>query len=62
LAHPRPGALRPAIRETQLIIHEEQQLNPVAGEVQALLAVVGPILKGVLYALKEEVVAEAGDR
>lgn len=44
-----------------MIIHQEQQLNPVAGEVQALLAVVGPILKGVLYALKKEVAMEVGD-
>lgn len=44
-----------------LTIHKEEQLNAVAGEVQALLAVVGPILKGVLYALKAEVAAEAGD-
>lgn len=44
-----------------MIIQQEQQLNAVAGEVQALLAVVGPILKGVLYALKKEVAAEVGD-
>lgn len=44
-----------------MIIHQEQQLNPVAGEVQALLAVVGAILKGVLYALKKEVALEIGD-
>jgi hypothetical protein len=51
-----------AIREmTVLIIHQEKQLNPVAGEVQALLAVVGPILKGVLYALKKEIAEQAGD-
>lgn len=44
-----------------MIIQQEQQLNPVAGEVQSLLAVVGPILKGVLYALKKEVAIEVGD-
>jgi hypothetical protein len=46
---------------TGLIIHQEQQVNPVAGEVQALLAVVGPILRGVLYALKGEIALEAGN-
>ncbi|WP_315768320.1 MULTISPECIES: hypothetical protein [unclassified Bradyrhizobium] len=44
-----------------MIIQQEQQLNEVAGEVQALLAVIGPILRGVLYALKREVAIEAGD-
>lgn len=43
-----------------MIIQQEQQLNPVAGDVQALMAVVGPILRGVLYALKAEVVKETG--
>jgi hypothetical protein len=38
----------------------ELQLRPVADEVSALVAVVRPILKGVLYALKQDVVAEVG--
>lgn len=36
------------------------QRNPVADEVSALTAVVRPILEGVLYALKQDVVAEVG--
>ena len=43
-------------------IHQERQLNPVADEVAALTAVVRPILKGVLYALKNDIVAQAGGR
>lgn len=43
-------------------IRNEQQLNPVADEVSAITAVVRPILIGVLYSLKAEVVAEAGGR
>lgn len=38
----------------------EEQLNPVADEVSALTAVVRPILTGLLYALKQDVVAEVG--
>jgi hypothetical protein len=41
-------------------IHQEKQLNPVADEVSALTAVVRPILKGVLYAIKREVIEEMG--
>jgi hypothetical protein len=41
-------------------IHQEKQLSPVADEVSALTAVVRPILKGVLYALKREVIEEMG--
>ena len=41
-------------------IQREKQLNPVADEVLALTAVVRPILKGVLYAIKQDVVAELG--
>jgi hypothetical protein len=41
-------------------IQQEQQLNPVADEVLALTAVVRPILTGTLYALKADVVNEAG--
>jgi hypothetical protein len=41
-------------------IREERQLNQVADEVLALTAVIRPILAGILYALKADVVAEAG--
>ena len=41
-------------------IQEQYQLNPVADEVLALTAAVRPILKGTLYAVKQEMVEEAG--
>ena len=41
-------------------IHQEKQVNPVADEVLALTAVVRPILRGALYALKADVVADQG--
>ena len=41
-------------------IHRERQLNPVDDEVLALTAVVRPILTGVLYSTKRDVVAEVG--
>lgn len=41
-------------------IREEHQLNPVADEVSAITAVVGPILHGVLYSLKREVADALG--
>lgn len=41
-------------------IRSERQLNPVADEVSAITAVVRPILTGILYALKHDVVAEVG--
>jgi hypothetical protein len=41
-------------------IQRESQLNPVADEVLALTAVVRPILKGVLYALKKDIAEELG--
>ncbi len=41
-------------------IQQERQLNPVADEVLALTAVIRPILRGVLYALRNDVVQEAG--
>ena len=41
-------------------IRREEQLNPVADDVLALTSIVRPILTGVLYALKADVVAEAG--
>lgn len=44
----------------QLSFRFERQLNPVADEVSALTAVVRPILQGVLFALKRDVVREVG--
>jgi hypothetical protein len=41
-------------------VQQEQQLSAVADEVLALTAVVRPILSGVLYALRSDIVAEAG--
>jgi hypothetical protein len=41
-------------------IRSEVQLNPVADEVSAITAVVRPILTGMLYSLKADVVAEVG--
>lgn len=38
----------------------ENQQNPVADEVEALIAVVRPILEGTLYSLKQDVVKELG--
>ena len=43
-------------------IRSEQQLHPVADEVSAITAVVRPILSGILFSLKGDVVAEAGGR
>src|SRR5262249_34126746 len=43
-----------------MYIREQRQQNPVADEVLALTAVVRPVLTGTLYALKNEVVSEAG--
>ncbi len=43
-------------------IRTEVQLNPVADEVSAITAIVRPILTGILYSLKSEVVAEVGGR
>lgn len=45
---------------SQIEIRTESQLNPVGDEVSALIAVIRPILQGLLYALKHEVVAEVG--
>ena len=47
-------------RGHRMRIRQERQLNPVADEVLALTAVVRPILTGVLYALKQDVVARLG--
>lgn len=45
---------------SQIHIRTENQLNPVGDEVSALLAVARPILQGLLFALKQDVVAEVG--
>lgn len=42
-------------------IRSEEQLNPVADEVSAITAVVRPILLGILYSLKKDVVGWFGD-
>jgi hypothetical protein len=47
-------------RASIMRIREQRRQNPVADEVLALTAVVRPILLGTLYALKQEVVKEAG--
>lgn len=41
-------------------LRKEIQKNPVADEVQALIAVVIPILQGVLFAIKQEAIQDAG--
>lgn len=43
-------------------VRKERQLNAVGDEVLALTATVRPVLAGVLYALKSDVVSEAGGR
>lgn len=52
-----------AVRESkmpEIEIRSEVQQNPVADEVSALIAVVRPILTGLLYGLKLEVVEQVG--
>lgn len=49
-------------RREQLSLRIERQQNPIADDVSALLAVVAPILEGLLYGLKGDVVAEVGGR
>ena len=44
----------------QMTLRLETQQNPVADEVSAITAVVRPILLGVLFALKQDIVAEVG--
>lgn len=44
----------------QLQLRLEFQENPVADEVSAVTAIVRPILTGILYSLKEQVIQEAG--
>lgn len=45
-----------------LNVRRERQLNPISDEVLALTAIVRPILSGLLYSLKADVVAAAGGR
>lgn len=45
---------------SNIIVRSETQQNSVAGEVAALIAVVRPILEGLLYTLKSDVVNEVG--
>jgi hypothetical protein len=40
-------------------VRRENQINPVGDEVLALTSVVRPILTGLLYALKQQVVTES---
>lgn len=46
--------------EEKIELRKELQLNPVAGEVSALIAVTRPILHGVLASLKADIVNEVG--
>lgn len=43
-----------------MIIRKEKQLSPVTDEVTSIIAVIRPILQGLLYSLKEEVVMQSG--
>lgn len=45
---------------TNIQVREEVQLNAVGDEVSAIVAVIRPILYGLLHALKQDVVAEVG--
>lgn len=45
---------------SEINIRSEIQENAVSGEVAALIAVVRPILTGLLYSLKDEIASEAG--
>lgn len=44
----------------QLPLRIESQQNPVADEVGALIAVTQPILRGILYAMKRDIVSDLG--
>lgn len=50
----------PVRRGRLMRVRQERQLNPVADEVLALTSVIRPILRGVLYGLRADVVKEAG--
>ena len=41
-------------------IRIQKQINPIQSEVAALISVIRPILEGLLYGLKSDVVAEVG--
>jgi hypothetical protein len=43
-----------------ITLRQERQLNPVADEVLALVALVRPIVSGILYAIKRDIMQEAG--
>ena len=45
---------------SNLVIQREMQLSPVADPYSALLALVRPILQGLLFSLKQDVIAEIG--
>lgn len=45
---------------SNLLIQRESQLSPVADPYSALVALVRPILQGLLYSLKHDVVNEVG--
>ena len=45
---------------SNLVIQREFQLSPVADPYSALIALVRPILQGLLYSLKQDVVSESG--
>lgn len=45
---------------SNLVIQREFQLSPVADPYSALVALVRPILQGLLYSLKQDVVSESG--
>jgi hypothetical protein len=47
-------------RQEQLQLRLEFQESPVVDEVSAITAIVRPILSGILYSLKEQVIKEAG--
>jgi hypothetical protein len=56
-----PASMLPAISgRGTMRIRQERQINPIGDEVLALVAVVRPILTGVLYALKTDIVASVG--
>lgn len=55
-----PGPQIAELNPMSMNVRQERQINPVADEVLALTAVVRPILAGVLYGLKADVVREVG--
>jgi hypothetical protein len=54
------SSTRNVTRGGTMQVQQEQQLSAVSDEVLALTAVVRPILSGVLYALRADIVGEAG--